>query len=61
MAPQLGDRDWRSIAEQASKEMEPAKLMILVGKLCCALEGERGEKSVAATSRGNEPTSFPGD
>jgi hypothetical protein len=48
MAPQLGDRDWRSIAEQVSKEMEPAKLMILVGKLCCALEGERSEKSVGS-------------
>ncbi len=45
MAPQLGTRDWRSIAQQVSEEMEPAKLMILVGKLCCALEGERREKS----------------
>jgi hypothetical protein len=51
MAPQLGDRDWRSIAHQVSKEMEPAKLMILVGKLCCALEGERREKSPGSDIR----------
>jgi hypothetical protein len=45
MAPQFGNRDWRSIAHQVSKEMEPAKLMVLVGELCCALEDERREKS----------------
>jgi hypothetical protein len=62
MAPHLGDGDWRFIAEQASKEMDPAKLLILVEKLCCALEGERSEKSqFRATSTGNEPTSFPGN
>lgn len=43
MAPQPGDRDWRSIAHQVSKEMEAAKLMILAGELCCVLEGERRE------------------
>ncbi len=59
MAEQLGDEDWRSIAEQASKEMDPAKLMILVEKLCCALRDERKNKSqLAGTSRRNEPRSF---
>jgi hypothetical protein len=53
MAPQLEDGDWSSLAEQASKETDPRKLMILIGKLCCALEGERGKKS-----GGNEPESF---
>jgi hypothetical protein len=48
ITPHLGDGDWQSIAEQASKEMDPAKLMILVEKLCCALEGERREKSQLA-------------
>jgi hypothetical protein len=48
MTPHLGDGDWQSIAERASKEMDPAKLMILVEKLCCALEGERREKSQLA-------------
>jgi hypothetical protein len=60
MVRQLGDGDWRSIAELASKEMDPAKLMILVEKLCCALDGERKEKSRLA-SRGNEPSSFLSD
>jgi hypothetical protein len=41
MAAQLGDGDWRAIAEQVSKETDPAKLMILVANLCCALEVER--------------------
>jgi hypothetical protein len=61
MTPHLGDGDWLSIAEQASKEMDPAKLTILVEKLCCALEGERrGKSQSAATSQGvNEPSSFP--
>jgi hypothetical protein len=45
MAQQFGDGDWRSIAEQTNKEMDPAKLMILVEKLCRALEGERRKKS----------------
>jgi hypothetical protein len=62
MAPHLGDGDWLSIAELASKEMDPAKLRILVEKLCHALEGERrGTSQVAATHTGNEPGSFPGD
>jgi hypothetical protein len=45
MAPHREDRDWRPIAEQASKEMDPQKLTMLIGKLCYALEGERREKS----------------
>ncbi len=62
MAPHLGDGDWRSIAEQASKEMDPAKLLILVEKLCCALEDDRRQKSqLAATFRGNDPGLFLGD
>ena len=36
-------RDWRAIAEHASRRADPQKLMIPVGKLSCALEGERGE------------------
>jgi hypothetical protein len=56
MTPHLEESDWRPIAEQASKEMDPQKLTILIEKLCCALEGERGEKS-----RGNEPGSLLGN
>ena len=54
MAPHLEEGDWRPIAEQASKELDPQKLMILIGKLCGALEGERSEKP-----RGIELGSFP--
>ncbi len=61
MVSRLGDGDWRCIAEQTSKETDPAKLMILVEKLCCALDGERGEKSqLAAIPSGNEPRLFLG-
>jgi len=56
MAPHLEEGDWRLIAEQASKETDPRKLMILIGKLCCALEGERAEKFW-----GNEPASLLGN
>jgi hypothetical protein len=42
--------------------MDPAKLMILVERLCCALEGERRQKSqLAATLQGNDLRSFLGN
>jgi len=44
MAPNRGNEDWRSLAEETSKEMDPAKLTILVGKLCRALD-ERNERT----------------
>jgi hypothetical protein len=59
MARHPGDGDWRSIAEQASKEMDPTKLTILVEKLCSMLEDECRRKSQSgATSSGNEPGSL---
>jgi hypothetical protein len=62
MAMYLGEGDWRSIAEQASKETDPAKRMTLVEKLCCALDRERRQKSQLATaSSGNDRRSFVGD
>jgi len=45
MAPHFGDGDWRSIAEQASKEMDPVKLIVLVRELCRLLEAKRRESS----------------
>jgi hypothetical protein len=42
MTPQSA---WRDIAEQTSKEMDSAKLMVLVDKLCQAIDSERQEKS----------------
>lgn len=56
MALHLEEGDWRPLAEQASKEMDAQKLTILIEKLCCALEGDRREKSWE-----NEPGSFPGN
>ena len=38
MAPQSTDQEWRSIAEQVSKEMDSAKLTILIDRLCRALD-----------------------
>ena len=59
MAPYFENRNWQPIAEQASKEMDPAKLAILIEKLCGALEGERSEKSQwTATCLGPEPGSL---
>jgi hypothetical protein len=38
MAPNPKDQRWYSLAEQASKEMNHTKLMILVDQLCVALD-----------------------
>jgi hypothetical protein len=38
MAPPITDQKWYSIAEQASTEMDSAKLTILVDQLCTALD-----------------------
>lgn len=41
MSPQPTDQKWYSIAEQVTKEMNPAKLMTLVAQLCSALDETR--------------------
>ncbi len=38
MAENLTNQEWRSIAEKASKEQDPAKLTILVAELCRSLD-----------------------
>ena len=38
MTPHLGDKDWRAIAEKASKELDPAKLAVLIAQLCDSLD-----------------------
>jgi hypothetical protein len=43
MALHPEDQEWRDFARQVSIEMDPAKLTILVGKLCRALD-ERNER-----------------
>ena len=40
MAPQIQTTDWRSIAEQASTEMDSGKLATLVAELCRVLDGD---------------------
>jgi hypothetical protein len=59
MAPHPTDQDWRCIAEQTSKEMDPAKLMTLVAKLCRALDRERGRKTEFQLQQDNQSGSFP--
>ncbi len=59
MAPNPTDQDWRCIAEQTSKEMNPAKLMALVAKLCHALDRERGRKTEFQPQQDNQTGSFP--
>ena len=43
MFPDMKDQQWRSIAEQASKEMDSAKLSLLVEQLCAAMD-ERNKR-----------------
>ena len=57
MAPHPGDGDWRSIAEQASKETDPAKLMNLVSQLCRALD----ERNARPQWQRNESRPLAGD
>jgi hypothetical protein len=52
MAPHLEEGDWRPIVGQAGEETDPPKPMIPIGKLCCASEGERREKSRMAVIQG---------
>jgi hypothetical protein len=51
MAPQITDEKWYSIAEQASKETDTAKLMILVAQLCSALDERKKPDGSAAPTR----------
>lgn len=55
MDPHFGDGDWRSIAEQTSKENDPAKLTVLVAKLCHALTAEREDMSRRQRHLGIQP------
>jgi Asp-tRNA(Asn)/Glu-tRNA(Gln) amidotransferase C subunit len=50
--------EWQHLAEQASNEMDPEKLMHLVTQLNRVL-GEQEERSRALLHRGNESMSFP--
>jgi hypothetical protein len=50
--------DWQHLAEQASNEMDPEKLLNLVNQLNRLL-GKQEERSRAMLHLGNEGTSFP--
>lgn len=49
--------DWKNLAEQASHEMDPDKLLDIVTKLNSVL-GEQEERSRALLHQGNERMSF---
>jgi hypothetical protein len=49
------DTEWRSIAEQASEEMDSARLMVLVGQLCRA--SDRKKVALSFPSQTNSPES----
>ena len=49
--------EWQQLAEQASNEMDPDKLLKLVNQLNRVL-GEQEERSRALLRRGNEGMSF---
>lgn len=48
MALNPRDQHWQALAEQASKEMDAARLTIIVAQLCSALD-ERAKPPVSAT------------
>jgi hypothetical protein len=56
MTPQHTN-DWEHLAEQASNEMDPKKLMDLVTEINRVL-GEREETSRQKRPHGNEPKSY---
>ena len=46
--------DWVPLAEQASKEMDPEKLMSLVKQLCSVLDDRKKPALPPEQQRGNE-------
>jgi hypothetical protein len=53
MAENLTNQEWRSIAQQASTEQDPAKLTSLVTELCRSLD-ER-QKRLSFSTKNNRP------
>jgi hypothetical protein len=47
----LENGDWRAIAEQASAETNPSKMMILVRQLCAELDREQNVTSATENVR----------
>lgn len=44
MAPTVQTSEWKILAEQASVEMDGAKLAVMVNKLCAALDAQSQRK-----------------
>ena len=42
MAPNSASPDWRTIAEQATNEMDPKNLTTLISHLCAAIDQREG-------------------
>ena len=47
MSPDIRDQQWRSTAEQASKEMDGKKLSFLVEQLLIELDEHRNEQGAS--------------
>ncbi len=45
MAPTVQTSEWKTLAEQASQEMDSDKLMVLVQRLCASLDEKSQRKS----------------
>jgi hypothetical protein len=48
MAPDPNDQEWYRIAEQASTEMDSAKLATLVSQLCASLDKRLRTRAASA-------------
>jgi hypothetical protein len=59
MAPHSTEQDWRCIAQEASTETDPAKLMTLITRLCDALDRRRGRKTEFQPQQDNQSESLP--
>ena len=57
MAPHPTDQDWRRIAEQASRETDPARLTTLIANLCLALDREREQRPEFGRQEGQSDSS----
>ena len=59
MAPHPTDQDWRCIAAEASTEMDPAKLLTLITRLCDALDRRRGSMTQFQPQQDSQIGFFP--
>ena len=57
MATHSEKNDWRSIAEQVSREMNPERLITLVEQLCPALDDSRKRRVGEKHDSGDKPQS----